>query len=325
MITSTTHSGDNPLRKPWWDIRATDGLYWYGGVTWAFYISERVMEVAVREVWEKCAAVYGNNMLPAQAEMFQDHGMTWEQGFMEYACWRWFTGTNWYVDSDIYFAECSLWTPGPYVFPYHNHSSLPASGDEGVYETEKYGIHWIKVNLASYQNGWVEMAFNGRDNFEWDLGVIMWNTDGDHQYAWYSCDPTSGDKTVSVSANGWDYVIFPVAFLGETSLDHYYEYDITYETGIEEGSNPSSMIDLRVASNPLSAGDAVTFELPSAGPAQVRVYDLSGRTAAILFDGDAAMGAHTVKFGGDGLSTGTYFITLTSGGQVATRKVVLTD
>jgi hypothetical protein len=319
------HSGDNPLRKPWWDIRSSVGLYWYGGVTFTFFISGRVSIVAVREIWENCADVIGNNMLTAQEDMFEAHGMTWEQGFEEYACWRWFTAANWYSGSGIYFPECALWTPGPYVFPYHNHTTLPASGDEGVYETETYGIHWIKVSLANYQNGWVEMAFNGRNNFHWNLGVIMWNTDGDHQYAWYDCDPTSGDKTVAVSANGWDYVIFAPAFMSVTSLDHYYEYDITFETGIEEGSTPPALIDLRVASNPLSPGDAITFELPSAGPAQIRVYDLSGRTAAVLFDGDAATGTHTLQFGGEGLSTGTYFITLTSGGQEVTRKVVLAD
>jgi len=319
------HGGENPLRKPWWDIRATDGLYWYGGVTWAFLISGRVGDVAVREVWENCADVVGNNMLTAQEDMFEDHGMTFEQGLMEYACWRWFTAANWYAGSEIYFPECSLWTPGPYVFSYHVHNSLPASGDEGVYEPERFGIHWIKVNLEDYQGGWVEMAFNGRNNFEWSLGVLLWNTDGDHQYAWYECDPSTGDKTVAVSAAGWDWAIFIPSFLSETSLDHYYEYDVTYETGIAEGENPPAMIDLRLSSNPMSPGDAIAFDMPAPGRARLAVYDLAGRNAAVLFDGDVSAGSHSIVFDGAGLAPGAYFVTLQSANQTATRKMVLTD
>lgn len=319
------HGGDNPLRKPWWDIRHSGSdLYHYGGVTWAFYISGRLGDLAIREVWENCAAVGGANMFAAQQDMFGSHSMTWEMGFMEYNCWRWFTGNNWYAGCGMFFDEAPLWTPGPYVFSYHTISSLPASGDEGVYEPDTYGIHWIKVDLSSYQGGWVQFDFNGRDYFEWNLGVIMWDTAGDHLYQWYDCDPTTGDKSVSVSTAGWDYAIFIPAFITETSLDHYYEFDVSYQTGIEGGeTNPP--IDLRVASNPLRVGDAVTFDLPSAGRAELMVFDMTGRKVAVLFDDQAPAGTSTVQLIGENLSEGTYFVSLFAGDQICTRKIVLTD
>ena len=319
------HGGDNPLRKPWWDIRSSGGdLYHYGGVIWAFYIENRISDIAVREVWENCAATTGLNMMDAQEDMFAAHGMTWEQAFMEYGCWRWFTGNNWYSGSGIFFDEAPLWTPGPYVFSYHTITSLPASGDEGVYEPDTYGLHWIKVDLSSYQSSWVEFAFNGRDYFEWDLGVIMWDTSGDHLFQWYDCDATSGDKTVAVSAAGWDYALFFPAFMTTTSLDHYYEFDITAETGIEGGVT-TPPIGLNVSSNPLRLGDAIMFDMPSAGRAELMVFDISGRNVAELYDDQAPAGTSSVQLVGENLTEGTYFVTLFANDQILSRKVVLTN
>ena len=317
-------SGDNPLRKPWWDIREQmSGMYYYGGCLWPMYMQFRFNTIAPRTIWEYCSADHSQNMLEAQDDMFDDYGYDWKYGFMQYGYYRWFTAGNWYSGCDLYSSEASNWNPGPYVFYYHNISSLPASGDEGVYEPENYGIHWIKVDLADYQGGWVEMAFDGRDYFEWSLGVIMVNEGSDNQFAWYNCDGSSGEKTVAVEANGWDYVVFFPAFLSETSLDHYYEFDISYESGIEGVQNTPALIDLSVSSNPLQSGDAISFDMPFAGNATIKVIDITGRTVTTLMDEDVAAGTHSLVFSENELTGGTYFISLFAGNQIATRKVVI--
>lgn len=315
-------SGDNPIRRPWYDIRS-GAMYWYGASIYPRYMWLRIGIDAVREVWELCAATIGVNMLPAQEDMYANHGMTWEEGFMEYSCWRWFVKTNWYSGCGMFDDEATMWG-NPYVFSYHNHTSLPASGDEGIYDPDRFGIAWIKVDLENYQDGWIEMAFDGRDNFEWNLGAIMWLESGDHEYAWYDCDPTSGDLTIAVPGTGWDYVIFVVAFMSETSIDHYYEYNITYQTGVEEGTETPEVLGLRVGANPLAAGGTIQFDIPAPSTARLDIFDLSGRRVATLFDNAVAAGTHTVGYDG-GLSQGTYFLRLYSGNQISTVKVVLTD
>lgn len=317
------HSGDNPLRKPWWDIRSGSGnLYWYGGCVYTRYIWLRMGVLAVREIWEECATVWGNNMLAAQTEIFSNYGLTWEQAFMEYGCWRWFTAANWYSGCGMYDDEAALWTPGPYVFSYHIENTLPATGDEGVYEPETYGIHWIKVNLASYQSGWVNMHFDGRDNFDWNLGVIMWDTAGNHEFYWYNCD-AAGVKDVSVNPVGWDYVIFFPAFMSSTSLDHYYDYSITYSSTGIEGGQPPEMIELSVSSNPAGPSSQVVFTMPQAGSARLDVFDISGRIVSTLHDGIAEAGQHSVLLGE--LTPGTYFVRLAANDQIVSRTVVCAD
>jgi hypothetical protein len=317
------HTGDNPLRKPWWDIRSGQGnLYWYGGCTFTRYIGLRLDIPAVREIWEECAAVSGNNMLAAQTAIYSDHGMTWEQGFMEYACWRWFTASQYYAGCGMYDDEATLWTPGPYVFAVHSITTLPFTGNEGTYEPETYGIHWIRVNLASYQSGWINMHFDGRDNFEWNLGVVMWDTAGNHEYVWYNCDAASGIKDVSVNPAGWDYVVFIPAFMSETSVDHYYDFTITNTTGIEGDPTPE-MIGVGVSSNPAGPSSQVSFTLPEAGEARLDVFDLTGRIVSTIHSGMTDAGAHSVMLGE--MVPGTYFVRLSANGQISTRRIVYSD
>jgi hypothetical protein len=317
------HSGDNALRTPWMDIRS-NAMYWYGAFTWPWMMWNRWGYETVREVWENCAAVAGNNMLDAHEEMFVNHGSDFESFFMEYGCWRWFTAGNWFTGCGMYNEESSLWTPGPRVLPWHYFTSLPASGDETVFPPERWGIHWITIDLADYQDQWVEMSFNGRNNFEWNLGVILQDNAGRFYFEWHECDATTGDIEVAIGAYGWDTAIFFPAFMSNSPLDHLYTFDLTsLGTGIEESSSTTDLLSLNVSSNPIKAGGYVAFNLPADGNARMCVYDMSGRVAATLVDEQMQAGSHSVQFEGSDLSNGTYFIMLFANDQITGQKVVL--
>lgn len=317
--------GQNPLRHPWMDIRS-GAMYWYGGFTWPWMMWNKWGYESVREVWEYCAAVSGSNIQPAHDSMFADHGTDFETFFMDYGCWRWFTAGNWFSGCGMYNAEVSTWTPGPRVLPYHYTSTLPFSGDQTAsYKPQVFGIHWIKVDLTDFQDQWIEMAFNGYDNLEWNLGVIMQDTTGRFYFNWYNCDPTTGEYTVSVGADGWDFAIFFPAFMTNYPMNHLYTFEITaLGTGIEGSPSNTDLLNLNVSSNPIQAGDYVTFDLPSDGNARMFIYDMSGRVAATLIDEEMQAGSHSVQFEESGLSNGTYFIMLFASDQISGQKVVLT-
>ncbi len=317
--------GENALRTPWMDIRS-GAMYWYGALTWPWMMWDRWDYSAVREVWENCAAIGGGNMIAAHEDMFVARGTTWNNFFMDYGLWRWFTAGNWFTGCGMYDEEASIWVPGPRVLPWHVVNSLPFSGDQtAAFPPDQYGIHWIEVDLSSYQSDWIEMDFNGRDYFDWKLGVIMQDDAGDFCFNWYHCDATSGDITVTVGADGWDSAIFFPAFMSNSPLDHTYTFDITsLGTGIEGSPETSDILSLNVSSNPIQAGGFVTFDLPSAGNARMCVYDMSGRAAAVLLDEEMQTGSHTVQFDGSDLADGTYFIVLFADGMISGQKVVFT-
>lgn len=75
--------------------------------------------------------------------------------------------------------------------------------------------------------------------------------------------------------------------------------------------------------NPFNPATTITFKLPQAAFATLRVYDLSGRIIATLVNEKKEAGEHRVKFEAHGLAAGMYFYRLQAGENFATRKLVL--
>ncbi len=75
--------------------------------------------------------------------------------------------------------------------------------------------------------------------------------------------------------------------------------------------------------NPFNPETTIAFSLPEAGRVQLGVFDLLGREAARLIDGDMEAGRHTLRFSGRDLASGVYVYRLVAGGRVQTRTFTL--
>lgn len=309
--------GESSVRKPYLDM-ASGNPHWYGNCIWPWMMGNMFGVDAVREVWQNCADTPGANMWEAQDEMFQAHGMDLESGIMAYGLWRYFTGPLWNENYDLYDENLDIPMSGPVVFAYHNHTELPASGNQMTKPLETTGTAWIRVDLTDYQGGWVEMQFDGRDYFDFNLGAFIFN-ENEYLFNWYDCDPTSGDVTVAVPTSGYDYAVFFPVFMTETSLAGNFEYSITYSTGVEGGETLEGN-SLSLHSNPMAAGSAVDFTVSSTAHADLALMDLTGRRVATLFSGPAQQGLNTVEFQG-GLPAGTYMMVLRSGNSIEAQRV----
>ena len=58
--------------------------------------------------------------------------------------------------------------------------------------------------------------------------------------------------------------------------------------------------------NPFNPQTTIDYALPQAGDVSLVVYDMLGREVDVLLDGPQAAGRHTVRFGGDDLSSGSF-------------------
>ena len=323
-------SGESALRRPMWDIRSGP-MYHYGAFTWPWFMENSISVESVLDVWVNCAEEWGANMLEAQSDMFESNGTNFEHAFMLYGYYRWCTYENWYAGCGLYDEEAAGWSPGPLVINgYHYFDELPAldindmvglAGD--VYELDAYGIHYIQVELADYQDGWVQIDFDGRDNFEWNLASILYSEAGDSQFQWFNVEAPDNELSFAVEANGWDYVIFFPAFMTDTGLDANYDMDITYSTGVEGGAVTPEALGLSLSANPVTPQGSVNVDLPAAGRAELRVYDMSGRRVATLCNEELAAGSHSFGLQGLDLDTGTYLFNLASGNQITTTKAVV--
>ena len=80
---------------------------------------------------------------------------------------------------------------------------------------------------------------------------------------------------------------------------------------------------LTVGPNPMTTAGTVRLTVPQAGPVQVRVVDLLGRTVSVVLDGAVAAGDHALSLHTSGLAQGVYLIRVESPGGVLVRPFVL--
>ncbi len=75
--------------------------------------------------------------------------------------------------------------------------------------------------------------------------------------------------------------------------------------------------------NPFNPSTTVPFVLPRMTHVELKIYDVQGREAATLVNGNLPAGAHTVRFEARHLANGIYFCQLKAGETVLTRKMLL--
>lgn len=97
--------------------------------------------------------------------------------------------------------------------------------------------------------------------------------------------------------------------------------------GVTSPQVPSELVLRRSTPNPFVAQAAISFSLPEAGRATVKVFDLSGRLVRTLADGEMAAADHTLVWdgrdaSGNEVGAGVYFCRLEASGQTATQKML---
>jgi hypothetical protein len=74
--------------------------------------------------------------------------------------------------------------------------------------------------------------------------------------------------------------------------------------------------------NPFTETATLTYTLDRSGPVRLELFDALGRRVAVIEDDARPAGSYRARFNGDVLTPGLYVVRLTSGEQVATRRLV---
>ncbi len=75
--------------------------------------------------------------------------------------------------------------------------------------------------------------------------------------------------------------------------------------------------------NPFNPTTLISYQLPVASTVSLKVYDVLGREVATLVNEQQEVGAYSVTFNANALSSGIYFYRLQAGNFVATKKMML--
>ncbi len=144
-------------------------------------------------------------------------------------------------------------------------------------------------------------------------GELYWNQDdnGDAfatlDYACYSCHLNDGMTLDDLSAYATNIHTAHASSVGDAAVT----------------TLPESYRIASVYPNPFNPSTTITFELDKPYITTVVVYDALGRQVATLLDAPTHAGSHQVTFNGHDLSSGIYFVRLTTGAGSDIQKMVL--
>ncbi len=91
----------------------------------------------------------------------------------------------------------------------------------------------------------------------------------------------------------------------------------------QKNETPNSFYLLTNYPNPFNPSTLIHYAIPQAGRLKMAVYDMHGSLVEILFDKYSVAGEYDVSFNGNGLSSGIYFVRLTSERTSLVNKIVL--
>ena len=90
-----------------------------------------------------------------------------------------------------------------------------------------------------------------------------------------------------------------------------------------EGSLPKAFALYPSYPNPFNSYTTIPFDLPEAQHVTLQVYDMMGRTVAVLVNKPMAAGHHRVSFNADNMASGLYFYRITTERFTAVRRFTL--
>ena len=204
----------------------------------------------------------------------------------------------------------------------HELDPMDGTGMDGLFITNQYDIYsWVCMTIVNITQA------NGGDK----LAVYQLQSN----MSWFNVQPVEG----TVQAGNIQDFILDLNMTGlpdtlwEGSLDFTNNADsgfvsipirvgrqvsVTDQPGI-----PVSPFVGNIFPNPFNGTVRISFELPEASRASIRVFDISGREVAILVNGNLQAGNHEAVWNAEMKASGIYLVKMETPSFTATKKVTL--
>ena len=118
---------------------------------------------------------------------------------------------------------------------------------------------------------------------------------------------------------GEEYVLNYESLSGNNT----YETDALWAVQIEEIANPQNFGITSLAPNPFNAVSRLVFRINDESNVNLAIFDIDGRQVMEVANGHMQAGDHSISIDGSDLASGLYFIRLSAGTQVDSRKLTL--
>ncbi|MFV1884818.1 MAG: T9SS type A sorting domain-containing protein [Balneola sp.] len=136
--------------------------------------------------------------------------------------------------------------------------------------------------------------------------------DPETRHFFWVVDEASPSPMTYKAIRGESFVTAEVEFVNEQ-----------FAVGTEEEEKPNAFRLSQNYPNPFNPSTNISFNLPSAGQVNLKVYNLLGQEVATLVNDRLNSGSHTFNFDASRLASGVYIYRLQAGENVQTKKMML--
>jgi photosystem II stability/assembly factor-like uncharacterized protein len=182
------------------------------------------------------------------------------------------------------------------------------TGRDGIFRSIDGGNSWKNVSGEVVENQIESMiVWNGKLFVGSGLdGVFVTEDGGDTWMPLNTNLANTSIKSLSIDTDGH--------LVAGTGGNGVWRTEVPVNVSIEEQSPEKFSYDsaLQGYPNPFHGGATLAFTLSAPTLVRLSVYDIMGREVAVLLDEQKASGYHTAPFNADGLSSGVYFVTLST-------------
>ena len=226
--------------QPWLSLKTFRGLFDfhpYGSCVWPIFLSERFDTLIIREIWERCAEVPGDNVFDppspdgksATDKALESRESNFEETFREFTVWNYFTRER-KIPGRFY--EEGAFFDSVEVRPDQRHSQYPVPSTHPSKLPENLASNYVVFTPLDSVGG-LEIDFDGQDDGAWRLSVVGFiSTDFLPLIFETHLDTLQEGK--SQIYNWFDYkeiVLIPVATVRTTGA-YNYSYSARYDSSL---------------------------------------------------------------------------------------------
>ena len=150
----------------------------YGSCVWPIFLSEKFDVDIIKDIWEECAKVPGNNAIDypggesATDKALKARGSTFEDAFREFTVWNYFTGSR--ARTQLFYSEGNLF-PQINVEDLHSHNADTVYAPSGPNHPYGMGSNYVVFKPTGKQGG-IELVFSpAEQQYNSEISAVGYN------------------------------------------------------------------------------------------------------------------------------------------------------
>ncbi|KPL01124.1 MAG: hypothetical protein AMJ91_01585 [candidate division Zixibacteria bacterium SM23_73_3] len=273
-----------------YDYKVPDSAYHaYGSCVWPIYLSERFDATIIKDIWEGCADVVGNNAIDYPSgessidKALQARGGNFDDAFREFTVWNYFTGNR--ARTQLFYSEGDMF---PQVEVEHLHDFY---GTDSVYSpsgpNHPYGLgsNYIVFKPGDKQGGMKLTFSSASPNYNFEISALGYDKDANEpiRHDFQINQQTGFAQTDVYNWTEYDEIVMIPAPVSRNGYSYFpYTYSAIYDSSFH-GEKPFPQRDWvgQNFPNPFvinSSADSTFFPfiLSSRSDVEINIFALSG-------------------------------------------------